>query len=241
MGIKQQNLWKSGKKYSWSNEETQWFKDNYPEKVTLKEAAIYLGRSYGSLSEKARRMGLKARSRDDYKIHKKFPRKPEEFWAYMAGIMDGEGTYTLNVKKVKGKPYIQAKANFCGTSPQLFEWVNQDKEFFSIYTNVNNSGTWYFIFNVKSGYLKDFLENVRRYSVFKKDQIDLVLKYISIRDKYPLRFTITDEMWDILNELRKCHSPRLSKSENAAWKVNARNKNSCTTLQQNPTTISQME
>jgi len=98
---------------AWSDEELRVLKEYYP-KIGLK-IMKFLDRSRGVIKNKARELGLsKERQKVKFYINQNLS---ESEWAYIAGILDGEGTINLQ----RGTPYIAIH----NTSLELMKWLTK--------------------------------------------------------------------------------------------------------------------
>ena len=146
----------------WTKDEINYLKSNFTNK-TLKEIAKDLGRTYHSLTNKFKKLGL-------YYIKNQIPKRPfpsigEEEWAYIAGILDGEGTITFRKSRKSG---LVPSVTISGTSPILatyFMGLNQ-----KTYCSKTRPKNYLPVYTLRIGSLADiraFLQEVLPYVKIK--------------------------------------------------------------------------
>lgn len=128
--------------------------------------------------------------------------------AYLAGIIDGEGTITIAAKK---NTYYRPAVTISNTSTLLRDWLS--RRGFDIVLAINNNGRPYWRL-MWSGYQLDrFLSLVRPFLVIKARHCDLVLEFISIRRAQSKRAPPTEHMLAIVSILHWLNERRLSLAE----------------------------
>lgn len=105
---------------------------------------------------------------------------PEE-WAYLAGIIDGEGTICMYRLGLKYKCYT-VRVHFSNTNPVLIKWVSDRLGGYikldnnsSRHENWKDAYTWSITHRVNIVW---FLEHVLPYLVIKKQQAQIVIDSI---------------------------------------------------------------
>ena len=94
--------------------------------------------------------------------------------AYLAGLFGGEGSVGYYYKSATG--YHAAQVQISNSSPEIIEWLRERIPFGSIAVTNNKKckyTNWSWICNSRLK-VKEFLETIRPYLVFKSKQVDLL-------------------------------------------------------------------
>lgn len=175
---------------------------------SIKDLAIATGVAYANVAEFLRRRGLLA---DRYTTKAANVRLAEKLTthelAYLAGIIDGEGTITVQVRGLYARPCV----SIANTSTLLKQWL-QDRGF-DPHMAMNSSKRWYWRIHW-SGYPVDrLLQLVRPYLIIKAAHADLLHEFISIRRSQSKRRPLTDRMLEIAAIIRWLNERKLALSE----------------------------
>jgi len=153
----------------WTDEELKILKEYYP-KMGLKVMKL-LNRSRGVIKNKARELGLsKERQRVKFSINQNLS---ESEWAYIAGILDGEGEISIQ----GNSPYIKIH----NTNSELMDWLTRKLGISKTYVKnrqrkKSHKICYSFIFSgVKR--VTTFLEKVMPYLIVKRKKAEEVYKF----------------------------------------------------------------
>jgi hypothetical protein len=165
--------------------------------MTNVELATKLGRTYNSIASYFRKCPRT-------KIVKRrnvapFLKMSAETLAYMAGIIDGEGTVTVSGRG-------QAQISVANTSNKLAGWM--ESKGFGLRKTRNIKGRPYWNM-VLGGYsIIEPLKKLLPYLVIKRQQAELVIEYIDLRLSQGHRFTLSARMEEIIREIRALNERR---------------------------------
>lgn len=124
-------------------------------------------------------------------------------WQYLAGFYDGEGTIGLRVIREKRKErlggelggwYVSPYAQFANTNKIVMEVIKNFLVNEGIISNIvsiryskrpNNQDGYYLAIQAWDG-LKKFSEKIGKYSVIKKEQLDIFEEVYRIRENLPI-------------------------------------------------------
>lgn len=122
-------------------------------------------------------------------------------WQYLAGFYDGEGTVGLKVVKEKRPSRIKGETGGWYLSPYLqitntnLEVLRTTQRFLhnkgiishiiSKIPSVKHHQRAYYLTIQSYEGIKEFFENISLYSLIKGEQMNLINKFFSIRDKLP--------------------------------------------------------
>lgn len=106
--------------------------------------------------------------------------------AYIAGIVDGEGSVSMCLRNTKPKHY-DVKVSISNSSKQLIDYLKNLFPLFNIFTQKDKRNkNWKRRYELYSSSLKNikiFLESILPFLIVKKEQARLLLEYIEIRNK----------------------------------------------------------
>jgi hypothetical protein len=112
--------------------------------------------------------------------------------AYMAGLMDGEGSFSISVTHETGKPHYAVNIRLYNTNPRIIQWVIAHFGGKPSWGDKNGSN----IENLKSQKkicqwfltgrkaMESFILSVLPYLVAKREQANLLLQYIRMDGKH---------------------------------------------------------
>lgn len=117
--------------------------------------------------------------------------------AYMAGIMDGEGSFLIDKTFTRNRPYYHASMVVTSTDKCLIEWISNNFGGeckllpFRVNKNTKQKQSWRWI--VGSKISAATINRIYKYLVIKKCEADILLEYIkTVRVKGDSRL-LTDE------------------------------------------------
>lgn len=100
-------------------------------------------------------------------------------WAYLAALVDGEGTITIQSHVQRGRRYFQIKVVVTNTSYKLYVYL-KSLGFLAVVAT-NNLGRRYWLLNI-TGYQTDvLLRGMLPYLIIKREHAQLVLHFIAMR------------------------------------------------------------
>lgn len=110
----------------------------------------------------------------------------------MAGLMDGEGSFSIGTTYETGKPHYMVHIRFYNTNRSLinwvklhfggnFRWVSPQETNIAIKTGVRPMGQWW-LTGRKS--IETFLLAVLPYLVAKHEQANIILQYVRMNGKH---------------------------------------------------------
>ena len=179
---------------------------------TTQDIADFLGLKYRQVESKAYTLGLCRSAKPTLKTHP-MPSLSEPEWAYLAGLIDGEGTITINNKKVNGKTYPQPKVSITNTCPKMRDWLAVRG--FNYVLRENNNGCWYFTIYIPQILLEDVLRKVEPWLITKQHLATLVLRWLELRKTLPFRYMPLPEMLSIHEQIRSWNMQGSEKYGNA--------------------------
>jgi len=167
--------------------------------MSMKELSEATKVSYGAISELLRRHGLRAKQ--EKLNHKRANLEPLSSlsptgWAYLAALVDGEGTITITRKK----KYFQCQVIVSNTSYLLYEHLT--KLGFSATIAKNGNGRLYWRLHVTGYQTDELLNGMLPFLVIKKEQAELLLRFIAIRKQQGLHDQPTQDMLAIWQRVR---------------------------------------
>ncbi len=121
--------------------------------------------------------------------------------AYLAGIIDGEGTVTLRCSTYNGYTRTSPQIEICNTDALMIAWLQR---FFwqKLEHAKNGVGRPYMKVHLTGLGIAPFIERILPHLTAKKLQAILVLEYIALRKSQRLFDKPTDRMKEIVNEIR---------------------------------------
>lgn len=187
--------------HRWTKEEEAFLENNYP-KLSLQEIATRLKRSISSVKNK----NIRFEGRRPRRIVISRFNLSEEDLAYLAGLVDGEGTITIGQNRGFLNPYL----NITNTSPQLLKWMKQKVSVGSIYEK-NHGEAWEWRIN---GYgILPALEQIKPYLVVKRLQAESLIAFIKERQLLSeWEFHLTPKMKKLYRLIRLLNSRECGRS-----------------------------
>lgn len=176
------------------------------------DIADFLGLKYRQVESKAYTLGLSRSAKPTLVTHP-MPTLTDPEWAYLAGLIDGEGTITIVNKKVKGKNYPQPKVNVTNTCPKMRDWLAVRG--FNYVLRESNAGCWYFTIYIPQILLEDVLRKIEPWLITKRHLATLVLRWLELRKTLPFRYTPLPEMLSIHEQIRSWNMQGSEKYGNA--------------------------
>lgn len=125
---------------------------------------------------------------------------PPTTWAYMAGLIDGEGTITVARGVVKGKMYLRPVVCVSNTSIALWHWLATLGMQVTVMRNTNGKG--YYKATISGFGIEPLLRGMLPHLIIKKALCELLLEFISIRKGMRLRYSPTPRMLRISQEVK---------------------------------------
>jgi hypothetical protein len=171
---------------------------NYRDK-SLMDLATLTGVGYGSISEFLRKSGLYANrySRKRRNLRPILSMSDLEL-AYLAGIIDGEGTITITDK---GNGYLTPYILVTNTSSLLHNWLTERN--FSSTVRKNVLGRRYFHLSIGGWEIEEPLKLLLPYFVIKKLHALCLLRIMAIRKSLPFRGPMPEEVWSLVAEIKE--------------------------------------
>lgn len=125
---------------------------------------------------------------------------PVTTWAYMAGLIDGEGTITIARGTVKGTAYLRPVVCVTNTSIALWHWLAALGMQVTAMRNANGKG--YYKATLSGFGIEPLLRGMLPHLIIKKALCELLLEFISIRKGMRLRYSPTPRMLRIFQEVK---------------------------------------
>lgn len=194
----------------------------YARKTYAAEEILFLRKNYATMSHRELSKHLKNRSRISIskkasqlglgKPNKSTPQFPnrrinfsdfkETDWAYMAGILDGEGCFCLvNHKPASPLPYPSIQVT--STSLLLIYWLQHKTHY--AYSTRKKAPKWKRQYRLAlSGYwITGVLAKVKPYLVIKKEQCSILMEYVTSRLKKTYACPLSKEEQDMIARLHQ--------------------------------------
>lgn len=182
--------------YRFSSEEIVWLIKNYPELGT-RACAKSLKRPYDSVRQKI--YELRKTNSDLYWEPSLNLEKIE--LAYLAGIIDGEGSFHAGLAWSSGRPNIGCTLNISNTSPELKLWLKERLNSAKFRVSFSSNLPCYRC-DIRPPYLQKLIETVLPYLVIKKNQAKSMLHYLRLRERHR-RDSVSKEEILLIREIRK--------------------------------------
>lgn len=193
----------------WTDNETKYLKENFKTKH-LREIAKDLGRTYGSITNRFKKLKL-------YYIKNQMPKRPfpkisNEEWAYIAGIVDGEGTISFKRNRKTGtvrkskESGISPLVTISTTSPILAEYfmgLNQKS-----YCTKTRPKHCLPVYATRIGSLADireFLKQILPYLKIKFDDASNTLEFCNSRLSKSFRSPYSNEEKKLVDDVLESH------------------------------------
>lgn len=195
-------------KYKWTEQEIDFLKQNY---VSQSVASIARMMEKSEVEVKAvvvrlKKQGLLGRKKWRNKTEKclqVLASATREEIVYLAGLIDGEGTISI-ARSQKG--YHRPIVNITTTDLLLIEWLGR---FFWQKPNRRQIRKLPYYKAVLTGFgIVPFLEAIEPFLVIKKLQCRLLKKFIELRGQQKWKTGPTNEMLEIMNDIRALNAPR---------------------------------
>ena len=125
--------------------------------------------------------------------------------AYLAGIIDGEGCITIKVQKKprQNRLTYEVQIMVANTNLKLMDWLKErfDGNYYTINKKSQRHKTgylWHFHKNIK-----EVLEGVLPYLVFKTEQAEIALKLLELKSKnfYSRDLSIVNDYEDLKQKI----------------------------------------
>lgn len=209
---------KTAPRLSWTPEFRAFVAKNY-QGLTLLELSSRAGCTYRQMASYLRVSGLNHKRRQLTWRSILRPPKTKAGWAYMAGIVDGEGTISIGHQLVNGRRYYRPHISISTTSPELVEWAEE----IGLYGSraKNNNGRHYWRATVSGWGIVPLLRGMMPYLRIKRQHAELLVSFITLRLKHPKRYTNSPELLEIYQQVKALNVrgsrtlapiPRLQKS-----------------------------
>jgi hypothetical protein len=122
-------------------------------------------------------------------------------WAYIAGIIDGEGTITVQVRtrqvSTTHKPTTVMRPTVVVTNTSWLLLQYLEKLGLGWVLRTNNANKKFFTIQVSGWGIGPLLVGMLPYLVIKKQLAEWMLELLSIRDTMPFRLTFSPRMFEI--------------------------------------------
>ena len=107
-------------------------------------------------------------------------------WAYLAGLFDGEGTFTIsNSPPNNGRPsYAFREVYVTNTNLEVLNWL-KDKLGGTIRVTKYGKNGWKDVYKWHAGAKQHYyvVKNMLPFLIIKKKQAELILKFIKLKEK----------------------------------------------------------
>lgn len=179
----------------YSESEAKFASDNC-NSMSIADIATALGRTYGSVQQHLLRRGVVR------KVVKRNNLRPflvvdEPTLAYLAGLVDGEGTISINHGDEGYGPYLCIS----NTSDALAEWC-RSKGFSVGYSRTTNCRP-YWRMSLYGMRIREVLLKLLPYLVVKKQQAELLIEFIDLRLSQTFREKPSERMLTIFSKIRR--------------------------------------
>jgi hypothetical protein len=187
---------------NWTPDELAIFTHLYlDERLTLKEAALKIGRSLDSAKGVVRAHRIFLTYADRLRL--KCPELTPTELAYLAGIIDGEGSVMFwhNRKAGKTKPGV----TITSTSEALVTWLRERVRFSDAFTvrhsrQAKRLPAWAFVFQGIS--FVPFYEALLPYLIVKQRQMELLIAFSRSRLSQRIVSPILPEEWALVEQCK---------------------------------------
>lgn len=111
-------------------------------------------------------------------------------FAYIAGLFDAEGTVSVWCRQVKSTEIYTTKASIAQKNPLILRRIKKYLGFGYLYHD-KHSNAW--TLNFSDNQTLQLFCNIQKYSLIKKRQIDLVIKFQKTKRRNNLRLVLTNK------------------------------------------------
>lgn len=165
-----------------TQEETDWLKENYT-RLGLQLCAEHLNHPQHSVYTKIKDLNASHPQRTRLNFEPDPLLTPNEL-AYLAGIVDGEGSIHLGFGWSKtGSLCIGPSITISNTSPELRDWLNQKLQHAKFQVSFTSNLPCYRC-HIRYPYLKRLTELLLPFLVVKRRQAECLLKYLESRKNH---------------------------------------------------------
>lgn len=197
-----------GWKNHFTEAEIEYLVANYPI-ATVKEMASKFGKSKEAIESALQMLrirgliGKKKIMNKSKMCVEKLSKASETDIAYMAGLIDGEGT--ISIATTKGSHRVRPFIEITNTDPLMIRWLQQ---YFWQKVRKGETDLHRPVFKVHlTGYgIIPFLERIKPYLTAKKIQCSLLIAFINLRQNQNWKDSPSAEMLDTLKDLRILNS-----------------------------------
>jgi len=163
----------------WTKEEVSFLKENCYD-MKLKEIAKALGKSRKGVYNKRYQLGLTPRTYRKVKDLKSI-QLSEENAAYLAGLIDGEGSITFRGDPSPGSSYSM-HIYVTNTDRDILGWIKKETGVGRIYVHSHSSSNTCYRWGIHSiAEIKPFLEEIHPYLKVKTEVSELMLRLCNSR------------------------------------------------------------
>jgi len=180
----------------WLPSEKLYVQKHY-QNTTIREMAEQLNRSYHSVEGYLLRKSLMGKRCAVKRTARLKEMISEVELAYLAGIMDGEGTITItkHYSRKQHKHYLRVSLQIANCSYPLKQKLAQWG--FLARVDTNSSGHKYWRIQLSGWHIAEPLRKLKPYLIIKKEHVSLVLRYIELRQEQRFHSEPSQEMLDI--------------------------------------------
>lgn len=205
----------------WSDAEIKLLRKEYPVTNQGKLLGLFPGRNWASISHKGRRLRLFRNKligtyNPDHSVIQKLS---DAQAAYIAGIVDGEGTIEIQPQRDK---YLRPRVHICNTYFSLIKWLGEvlgAKVYMGRYAK-NARKDLYIVYIGDSGRILALLIKIEPFLIVKRKQAILVMDFIQSRLKTTGASGIVNFVPYKLEEIKIYEELRnLNKRSNAKCKI----------------------
>jgi len=171
----------------WTDEEIEKLKKLYPKLSKAELLKHFPNRTWSAIRDRAYRIGVKRPP--EWAILPPPLNLSVEVSAYLAGLIDGEGSITVSAHKHKdGKIYLNPQIQITNSNIKLIKWISRNVTGGKFISKRSMKKRWgrrpMFTFSTRSmGYTYRLLQEVLPFLVAKKKQALLLLKFLESRLK----------------------------------------------------------
>ncbi|MBA7652200.1 hypothetical protein ES703_60030 [subsurface metagenome] len=197
---------------SWTPGEDQFLKDNYGPILT-KEIAKKLNRTLCSIRNRIQKLNLWLRTKEEISKAPEFHLTDTEA-AYIAGIIDGEGSFSVHLTFRIYHPNVGLSLSITNTSLDLIEWFRAKLKANQKYLYRNRcvgSKTTYVIAISQRAHLQKIIPRIFQFLIVKKRLATLFLKILELKKRGALDPELLQAILEF-KELQDVRNSRIKKS-----------------------------